>query len=560
MKKYHKLVTKLQQDLAEKKIDRRVFLRYATLLGVSLASARTMVQTITGSALADAHTHANLTRGGTIRLSMGLREVENAHALNWLESGNITNQVVETLTRIDQNNITIPHLCQGWEASEDLRSWTFSLRPNAYWRKGDNRPLIADEVIWNFKRILDPATGSSSVGLMSYLLQTQTVVDSNGQETQVTSLWDANAFEKVDDFTVRMNLKIPYAFLAEDLFFYCNTMLDPEENGVFGVGANGTGPFELVEYDLGRGIAVLQGRPIDDYYGFGPYLDTLIFNDLGDDPQAQISALASQQVDGLYRVDNNLRRVIELFPFLNIHSVNTSATAIFQIKVKEKPFDDPRVRLAMRYAMDSDIVLNLSLQNQGLPGEHHFVCPIHPGYAPLPKMERDPERARGLLAEAGYPDGIDIEIACKSDPQWELSAVQVVAQQYAEAGITMKINLLPRSQFWDVWDKVTLGFVEWAHRPIELTVLNLGFRSNAPWNAPEYENPEFDRLLDEAGAILDGEQRSVVIEKIQRLLQQDGPFCQPCWVNNLTAMNQRVQNFHIHPQLFFFGNQLGVSS
>ena len=565
MKKQHKLITQLQQDLAAKKINRREFVRYSTLLGISLSGAYAMAEKIVSPAAAIGHradermSTQTSRRGGTLRIAMGLREWSNAHALNWLETGNVTNQVVETLTRIDQHNNVIPHLCESWESSEDLRTWTFHLKPNAYWRKGNRRRLVADEVIWNIKHILDPATGSSSLGLMgSYLLDTQTQ-ECDGVQTTTTTFWDANAVEKVDDLTVRFNLRIPYISLAEDLFFYCNTMLDPEENGEFGVGSNGTGPFELVEYDLSRGNAVFLARDAEEYHGSGPYLDTFIFNDLGDDPQAQISALASQQVDGLYRLDSSLRRVIELFPFLNIHSVNTAATAILQIKVKEKPFDDPRVRLAMRYAMDPDVVLNLSLQNLGLPGEHHFVCPIHPGYAPLPKMQRDPQRARRLLAEAGYPNGIDIEIACKSDPQWELSAVQIISEQYADAGIRMKLNLLPRSQFWDVWDKVPLGFVEWAHRPMELTVLNLGFRSGVPWNAPEYSNAEFDRLLDEAGGILDNDERRVVIEKIERLLQQDGPFCQPCWRNNLTAMHSKVRNFHIHPQLFFFANQLGVA-
>ena len=230
------------------------------------------------------------------------------------------------------------------------------------------------------------------------------------------------------------------------------------------------------------------------------------------------------------------------------------------MKVQQKPYDDPRVRLAMRYAMDPDVVLKLALDDIGLPGEHHFVCPIHPAYAKLPKIERDPEKARQLLTQAGYPDGIDIEVTCKADPAWELAAVQVIADQYSEAGIRMRINVMPQVQFWDNWDKVKLGFVEWAHRPLALTVLSLGFRTGVPWNAPEYSNPEFDRLLDEASQLVDVDERRKVMEKIEILLQQDGPFAQPCWRMLMTAHHTRVQNFRMHPSYRVFGNEIGVST
>jgi peptide/nickel transport system substrate-binding protein len=92
-------------------------------------------------------------------------------------------------------------------------------------------------------------------------------------------------------------------------------------------------------------------------------------------------------------------------------------------------------------------------------------------------MTRDPEKAKQLLAEAGYPGGIDIEFNCKRDPAWELATVQAIAEQWGEAGIRAKINVMPSAQFWDVWDKFPMGFVAWGHRPLGFMVLSLGFRS-----------------------------------------------------------------------------------
>ncbi len=553
-RKDHPSLPKLKQELARGRLPRREFLRYATALGMSAGAAYTLAGV---APLRRAHAQ-EIPTGGTITIGMRVQEVTSPHALNWVQPGNVTTQVIQTLTRIDQDNAVIPHLAAGWDVSDDLRSWTFSLREGLTYH--DGRPFLADDVIWNFNHILAPDTGSSAIGLVkSYLLNDVDTgeVDDDGNPRMTTEIWDANAFEKIDDLTVRLNLKEPTITVAEDLFFYNMTMADPEENGSFGVGSNGTGPFELVEHEVGV-RSVLRAR--QDYWGDGPYVDELIYLDLGDDPSAWISAVASRQVHGLYQLDGQFIPAVEGMPHAEVHEAQTSATSVVQMKVMEPPFDDARVRLAMRLGIDPEAVLQLSLQGRGLPAEHHFVCQIHPEYFPLPKMERDPERARELLAEAGYPDGIDVEMACKGDPAWELAAVQVMAEQYAEAGIRVSINNMPSSAFWDQWDKVPLGFVEWAHRSNGLAVLNLGFRSGVPWNAPEYANPELDDLLTQAAGTLDLDDRKALFEHIERIMQEDGPIAQPCWRAITTVFDTAVVNFKMHPMYFFFGEEMGIEA
>ena len=332
-KKEHKHIKTLRQQFIDGRMERRDFLRYATLLGLSASSAYAFTEKITGivhPTYAQGRT-PQLRQGGTLRFGMSLGgDVTNAHALSWVQLANVSTQVVDTLTRIDHDNLTHPHLAEDWEVSEDLRTWTISLRKNAYWRKGNKRTFNADELIWNFKHILNPATGSASVGLMkSYLLDEVEAFDAQGHTTKVTQLWDSNALEKIDDYTVRFHLKIPYISLPEDLFFYCNTMLDPEEGGRFGEGANGTGAFELLEYDLARGRAVLKARTDKDrYFGFGPFLDELLFIDLGDEPQTLLLALSSRQVDTVYQMDTRMGSLIKLFPYLKTSFVDTASTAI----------------------------------------------------------------------------------------------------------------------------------------------------------------------------------------------------------------------------------------
>lgn len=555
----HPYIPKLKEQLCDAKIGRREFLRTSTLLGMSATAAYAFAGKVTGQSLVSPARAQQLPQGGTLKIGMRVQEVTNPHALNWLQPANITTNVVQQLTRTGQDNITRPLLAESWEASDDLKTWTISLRKDAKWRKG-GRPFTADDVIWNINHVLDPATGSSSIGLMkAYMLEDVDTgeKDKDGKPVMSTKIWDANAIEKVDDLTVRLNLKIPQVAIPEHLFHYTNAMIDPEEGGVFGPGANGTGPFELVELKVGE-IAVLKPNP--DYWGGAPNLDKLLYIDLGDDPSALIGALASKQVDGAYQLDVSAMDVMERLPHLVVHKATTAATAVLQMIITKEPYDNEKVRLALRYAIDPKETLKLSLRNVGLEAEHHFVAPIHPEYAALPEMSYDPEKAKAILKDAGYPDGIDIEMTAKKDPAWEIAAVQAMKQQCESAGFRMKINTMPGAQFWDVWDKVPLGFVEWAHRPLGFMVLSLGFRTGVPWNPTGFADKEFDDLLNVAEGTLDVEERREVMKKIEIIMQQRGPIAQPCWRGVVTAMDKRVKGFTMHPMSVFFGEELAVEA
>ncbi len=553
----HPYVPRLKEQLAQGKIGRREFLRTATLLGVSASAAYTFADKVAGVSLMR-EARAAIPRGGQLRIAMRVKDVKNPHTFDWAEKSNIARQVVEYLTKTGHDNVTRPYLLEGWEASDDLKTWTLRLRKGIKWHSG--RPFVADDVIWNLEHVLDPATGSSVLGLMKgYMLEEYDTgkKDDQGNAIMSTRLWDANAIEKVDDHTVRLNAQAAQLAVPEHLFHYPMAILDPEEGGEFGVGSNGTGPFELVQHDVGR-KSVLKAR--SDYWGEGPYLDELHFIDLGDDPSAPISALASRQVDGLYGADSTQVDVLKRIPHSEMHEVTTAETAVVRGKVTEKPFDDARVRKALRLAIDQERTLKLALRGLGAPGEHHHVSPIHPEYAKLPFFERDVAQARKLLAEAGYPDGLDLEINSPKDPAWQPAAVQAMVEQWREAGIRVKINVMPGAQFWDVWDKVPFGYTIWYHRPLGVMVLGLAYRTGVPWNESSYSNEEFDRLLTKAEGILDVDKRREVMAQLEQILQEDGPIVQPFWRSLFTFYDKRVRGFRMHPTNYIFGQELGIEA
>ena len=539
----HPHIPKLKAELCEGKIGRREFLRYSTLLGVSAGAAYAFAGKVTGQGFVP-RAQAAKPQGGTLKLGMRVQELENPHAYSWGQS-DITRQVCEHLTRTGQDNITRPNLVERWEASDDLTTWTLHLRKDLTWRKG--RAFVADDVVANIQHALDPASGSSIIGLMKGYMM-------NDDGTEV---WDANAIEKVDDHTVRLNAKAPQVAVPEHLFHYPFHIMDPEEGFVFGVGANGTGAFDLVDYAVGEKAVIARAR---DHWQEGPYLDRMIYVDLGDDASANLGALASKQVDGTRQLDVEQLDVVKSIPHLKIYSVTTAQTAVARTRVTEAPFDNAMLRKALRLATDSNLVLELAHRGLGSPGEHHHVAPIHPEYAELPEMSRDAEAAKALLAEAGYPSGIDLTIDCKPTPSWELAAVQAMVEQWKEAGIRVTINVMPGAQYWDVWDKTPFGFTEWTHRPLGIMVLGLAYRTGVPWNESAFSNAKFDELLTAAEGTLDLEERKKLLAELQAIMQEDGPIVQPLWRAVFTAMGTHVHGFAMHPTSYIFAEELAIES
>jgi peptide/nickel transport system substrate-binding protein len=555
----HPLLPTLKGQLAAREIDRREFLRYATLLGMAAPAAYAFAAKMTGQPLvAPAEAQGALPKGGTLRLAMRCQDLKSPHTYSWVESSNSARQVLDYLTVTGVDNITRPSLVEKWEASPDLKTWTLRLRKNVKWHNG--RQFTADDVVWNLKRVLDPKTGSSVLGLMkSFLLEDYETgeKDDKGNAKKSSRLWDASAIQKVDDFTVRLNGKSAQLAVPEQLFHYPLLILDPAENGEFKVGSNGTGAFTLTANEVGR-KQVLKARK-EGYWGGGPYLDQIEFIDLGDDPAAAVSALASKQVDGLYGADIVQLEALQKIPHVQMYQVATAYTATARMQ-PVKPFDDKRVRQAMRYAIDSNAVLQIAHRGLGQPGEHHHVSAVHPEYAKLAPLSRDVAKAKKLLAEAGYPNGIDVEIVCRPQPAWELLAVQTMVEQWKEAGIRVKINVMPSTQYWEVWTKVPFGFTTWAHRPLGIMSLALAYRSGGPWNESKYSNAEFDRLLSQAEGTLDVASRRETMARLEAILQDDGPIVQPVWRSIFTFHDKRVQGFRPHPTLYIFGHQLAIQA
>jgi len=556
-RRVHPLVHDLAVDLQKGRIDRRNFLRTTTLLGLSATSAYALLGQITGEHIIPAAEAAEGKMGGTLSVSMQVQEMTDPATFDWVEKSNIARHVVEYLTVTGADNITRPYLAESWEASEDLTEWTFNLRKGVKWHNGDD--FGADDVLFNFHRWLDPKTGSSNIGLFASMVEEYETGETDDEGNPVTSkrMIDG-ALEKIDDHTIKLRTKAPQLSIPENLYNYPTAIVHRDFDGDLSKNPNGTGPYTLVEHTVGS-KAVLRradrpywGENVDQPYIGGPiYLDEIVYIDHGPTGSAQLAALSSGQVDAIYEFDIASLQMAQAMPNVNVLTKTTATTACMRFNVQKDPFTDKRVRQALQMCTNVDEYPELMFGGMSAIGEHHHVSPIHPEYFELPKPKQDIEKAKALLAEAGFENGLDLTIDVgNTGGPYEQQQCEIWKEQLAKAGVNLQLNVMPSSKYWEIWDKTTLGITQWVHRPLGTMVLSLGYRCGVPWNETKYCSKEFDAALDEAETELDVDKRRAKMEKVQSILQDDAVMSQPVWVPKLTAASNKVKNYEIQPTLY----------
>jgi peptide/nickel transport system substrate-binding protein len=409
------------------------------------------------------------------------------------------------------------------------------------WSNGDK--FSAVDVAHTVNRWLDPATGSSNLGLFGAMVEK----GADGKKRGI-----ANAVEVIDENTIKFNLKQAALAMPENFYNYPTAIVhkgfgkdydaDLSKNPI------GTGPCKLADFAIGEKAILKKDR---DWWAGAFHLDEIHYYDHGEDTTAWIAALASQQVDMVYRVPNDSIETVKALDFVDVHEATTAQTAVMRFRVNQKPFDNPKVRQAIAACMDHGEILSKAFKGLGQIAENHHVCPIHPEYAALPPMKRDIEKAKKLLADAGYPDGITVEIANgDTEGSWMTDACAIFKNQAAPAGITININKMPANQYWEVWDKAPWGYTAWTHRPLGTMVLGLAYRAGVPWNETAYDNPAFDAALDDAEGTLDVNERKKKVAICEKIIQDDAIIPQPFWRSVFKASNKRVKGFQTHPTLY----------
>jgi peptide/nickel transport system substrate-binding protein len=477
-------------------------------------------------------------RGGTLRYANTdtLKPLVDPATVDALGPSDAVRGCAEFLTEVDEHNLPHPHLLESLTASEDLKTWTLVVRKGPIFNTPTPRALDADDVVFNFKRWLDPKLGSSMSGLLNPYL-------------------DASGVEKVDDMTVRLHLKAPSSTLAYDLYHYAGGVMPREFEGDFIKQPWGTGPFQLVEYVANQSFT-LKARK--DYWRTGldgqklPYLDKIVCFDVRSQASAQIAGLTSGQFDVALGLDYAAYRALAAEPNLVMSRIKSAGTVLFRARVDQKPFDDPRVRKALRLVQDRDQIARIALGDTGFVGYDDLVAPgVDPAWADIGAPKRDVEQAKALLAQAGHPQGFRTEFRYPTSPDFIATAAQVYAQQCRAIGVQLDLIPMPPDAYWAKWTDWTFAAPQWSHRPLATMTMGLCLRPGAAWNETRYADPTFEALLSEVNGLIDVGARQKVYAKMQARLREDGPFGDPLFMYALAGQSPKVKGFV--PTAFRYG-------
>ena len=536
----HPYIPELEDLYLKKKVSRREFLRMATLLGVSVAGATTFLTSCgpteeaepNGAPTAPA---GGIQRGGAIKIAMELQLLDHPARLSWLAGANVVRQLGEYLTETGPDNITRPYLCERWEASDDVKTWDLYLRKGVTFNNGDE--LTADDVIFTFGEWLNPDVGSSMLGLLAYLRGMQDV-------------------EKVDDYHVRLHLQYGDIGVPEHLFHYPAVVLHRDFEGDIIRQPVGTGAFTLEEYAEGE-RAVFKRRT--DYWKKGedgdplPYLDEVIY--VAMDKDAGVAALQSGQVDSLSQPTAANWQALKDVEGLTVRPASTSQCFLVRVRVDLEPWDDNRVRSALKMCQDRQKILQLSYFGQGDLSIDSHTAPVHPAYCEKDIPPYDPEGAKALLEEYAAEKGIElplkVTLATKND-EAEPEIAQALKELAAPGGFEIGLDITEPGGYWDRWTEVDLGITAWTHRPLAVMVLPLAYTEEAigAWNETRWTDDEFETLLREAQATLDVEARRSIYCKIEDIMQERGPIGNSYWRNVWNITGSKFQNVKAHPTAY----------
>ncbi|MCK4976309.1 MAG: hypothetical protein KAS36_05225, partial [Anaerolineales bacterium] len=257
-------------------------------------------------------------------------------------------------------------------------------------------------------------------------------------------------------------------------------------------------------------------------------------------------ALRSGQVDLSMRMSAALFESLKNEPGVITIDIPTNGFDLVRLRSDREPGDDPKVIEAFKLATDRDAIFALVTQGYGAVGRDSPIGPLYSAYytedTPIPA--RDVEAARQLLAEAGYPDGLTLDLHTPDTGNRPDLAV-VLKEQWAKAGIDVNVLVEPESVYYgdDGWLEVDLGITGWGSRPYPQFYLDVMLVCDAKWNESHFCDEEFDELAKIAGTTLDEDERVEAYHQIQQLLIERGPVIIPYYFAQFSAISDQFDGF-----------------
>lgn len=403
------------------------------------------------------------------------------------------------LSRDPQTGEIKPWIAESWE-QESETVWTFTIREGVTFTNGD--PLTAEDVVFSIERILDPEFKSPQAANFN-------IIASAEAEGNVVKITTENPSPTL--LTTLVNLSIvPKHYVTE------------VGNEAFNLNPIGSGAYQLDSWNRGTSIVLTAN---EDYWNGAPEIARVEFRFVAN-TASRVADLQSGKADIITGITADDVPTIEANEKLQVLSTPTERLGFIAFNmIDDTPTKNSLVNKAVAYAINYESLIDNLLNGYGSPVTQ-VLTPLSFGYDETRQgYHYDPEKAKELLAEAGYPDGVTLELATSQN--FDQRVVQAIQGDLAKVGITVNINLSDHPTFLQKiqdperkWGSLRYGIWSCSCMDADGTLFPL-FRTGTIWSA--YSNPEYDALVDAARATTDPEARQALYSEALKILEEDVP-------------------------------------
>ena len=421
--------------------------------------------------------------------------------------------VLEGLVRIERDGQIGPALAERYTISKDGKEYTFFLKKDVKFH--DGKPFDAEDVKFTFARLTDPKAG---IAHPEYYSEIESV-------------------QALDGYTVKIKMKNVNSLFLFNLARPDSIIVSKQSVDKLKTAPVGTGAFKVTEWARGSHITLTK---FDDYHRKGlPYLSKVTFKFIGD-ASAQIASLKAGDIDVIgYDVSPENARLLEKDPKYKVLDGNTTNKVILSTNNSRKPFTDVRVRRAMAYAIDRMAIIKGAMAGYGVPIGSHME-PGNPYHIDLLSIyPYNPEKAKQLLKEAGYPNGFDAVIKLPDRFAYARRTGEIITDMLAQVGIRLKIEVIEWGQWIDRvfknadYDLTVIGHAE----PFDINIY-----ANPKYYF-RYDNPKFQEVLKKAWLEPDVKVRKELYATLQRIITEDAVNGYLFLMPSLPTMKRDVMNW-----------------
>lgn len=456
---------------------------------------------------------------------------------------NIFDRLVDVEVDADGNSKIVPSLAESWDISDDGLEYTFHLRQGVKFHNGND--FTAEDVAYTFHRMLTVEGG----------VNTEFIDQIKGADELLAGETDTlEGVEVVDDYTIKVTLKEPFAgFLASisspgvSIYDSEATEAAGDQFGMDPAVTVGTGPFEFSSWSFNNQLVLTRN---EDYWKGASGLPGVVIKIIPD-TETQSMMFESGELDILdldYAADS-VDRFTETYPDQIVQGPRVGIV-YFTMNFNKEPFQDVRVRKAVQMSIDRQAILDALYGGRGQVEQGIFPHGLI-GFNPdQEEIKYDPEAAKALLAEAGYADGFDMEIAADSSASDTMTmALEIVSDQLAEVGIRAEIKNYDESTWLETRKSGELGsfMSTWSadyNDPDNFIYTFFGNEEKTRIRSINYPDTEVMERVTKARTIVNEDERLAEYKALEeKLIHEDAAWVPMFSRLHLFAVSKRVQGF-----------------